>query len=492
MSKKIILFYPCIVRGWQAQVRLSLPMHFLNTATVLEHAGYEAKIIDQRVEPTWRSILLEELKKDPLCIIISSKTGTQIRHALEASKITKEYSKVLVVWGGAHPSLLPEQTLENEYIDIIIQGEGEETTLELAKALEAKTSLKTVKGIWFKENGHIQHTEIRSFINLNQQLPLFYNLIDSKKYLRHMFNLGHLSFFTSRGCSNPCTFCYHNVIHRKTWRALDPDIAVQRIKDFVKTYHLRGITFSDINFFADINRARKILEGIIKENLNIIISKITLSVNTLPKINKDDLELLERAGCRRICIGVESGSKRIQSLLKRPVHIPTLLEINRHLKSSLILPVYFFIMGIPTETKEDLLESVSLSLTLLKENPNAVRVFNIFTPFPGTELFDLAIKHGLQVPKRLEDWISFNYRNCVKNAPWLSKEMRELIEMLDFCNFFVGKRHYLKPYEKTNLFVVLLSNLYAPLARKRVENLFYKFPIEVKLAKFLRLYAKQE
>ncbi len=492
MSKKIILFYPRIVTGWQAQVRLSLPMHFLCTATVLEHAGYEAKIIDQRVEPAWRSILLKELKKDPLCIIISSKTGTQLKHALEASKITKEQSNVLVVWGGAHPSLLPEQTLENKYIDIVIQGEGEETALDLVRALETKTPLKTVKGIWFKENGHIQHTGMRPFINLNQQFPFPSHLIDSKKYLRSMFNLGHLSFFTSRGCSNPCTFCYHNVIHRKTWRALDPDIAVQRIKDFVKTYNLQGITFSDINFFADINRARRILEGIIKENLNIIISKVTLSVNTLPKINKNDLELLERAGCRRICIGVESGSKRIQSLLKRPVHVPTLLEVNRNLKNSFILPVYFFIMGIPTETKEDLLESVSLSLKLLEENPNAVRVFNIFTPFPGTELFDLAVKHGLQVPKRLEDWISFNYRNCAKNAPWLSKEMRQLIEMIDFCNFFVGKRHYLKPYEKTNPLVVLLSNLYAPLARKRVEKLFYRFPVEVKLAKYFGLYAKQE
>jgi radical SAM superfamily enzyme YgiQ (UPF0313 family) len=272
---------------------------------------------------------------------------------------------------------------------------------------------------------------------------------------------------------------------------VDPDIAVQRIKDFVRIYNIRGITFSDINFFADVNRGRRILEGIIKENLNIIISKITISVNTLPKISTDDLALLERAGCRRICIGVESGSKRIQTLLKRTVNVPKLLEINHNLKYSSIVPAYFFMIGIPTETKEDLLESVSLSLKLLEDNPNAVKAFNIFTPFPGTELFDLAVKHGLRVPQRLEDWISFNYRNCAKNGPWLSKEMRGIIEMLDFCNFFVGERQYLKPYEKTNQLVVLLSNIYAPFARKRVENLFYRFPIEIKLAKFLRLYGKQ-
>ncbi len=491
MNRKAILFYPRIVSGWQAQVRLSIPTNFLCIATGLEHSGYGAKIIDQRVEPKWRSILLEELKQDPVYIVISSKTGTQIRHALEASRITKEHSNVPVIWAGAHPSLLPEQTLQNEYIDIVIQGEGEETSLDLIQALESKRPLSTVKGIWFKENGSIQHTAIRPFIDLNKQLAPSYDLIEPKKYLRNMFNREHLSVFTSRGCPNPCAFCYHNIFHRKTWRPLDPDAAVQRIKDVVQMYNIRGITFSDINFFADINRGRRILEGIIKENLNIIISKITISINTLPKLSTDDLTLLERAGCTRICIGVESGSKRIQALLNRTVNLPKLLEINRRLRHSSIVPAYFFMMGIPTETKEDLLESVSLSLKLLKDNPNAVRAFNIFTPFPGTELFDLAVKHGLGVPQRLEDWISFNYRNCSKNAPWLSKEMCRIIEMLDFCNFFVGKRQYLKPYEKTNSLVVLLSNIYAPVARKRVENLFYRFPIEIKLARFLGLYGKQ-
>lgn len=492
MNRKVILFYPRNVSGWQAQVRIAIPMNFLCIATVLEHAGYETKIIDQRVEPTWRSILLKELKQDPICIVISSKIGTQIRHPLEASRITKEHSNVPVVWGGAHPSLLPEQTLENEYIDIVIQGEGEETSLDLIQALESERPLSTVKGIWFKENGSIQHTTIRPYMDLNRQLPLSYSLIEPKKYLKNLFNTGHLSFFTSRGCSNPCAFCYHNIFNRKTWRPVDPDIAVQRIKDFVRIHNIRGITFSDINFFTDINRGRRILEGIIKENLNIIISKINISVSTLPKISTDDLALLERAGCRRITTGVESGSKRIQALLKKAVNVPKLLEINHNLKHSSIVPVYFFMMGIPSETKEDLLESLSLSLKLLEDNPNAVSVFNIFTPFPGTELFDLAVKHGLRVPQRLEDWISFNYRNCAKNVPWLSKEIRGIIEMLDFCNFFVGKRQYLEPYEKTNPLVVLLSNIYAPLARKRVENLFYRFPIEIKLAKLFGLYAKQD
>ena len=467
-------------------------MNFLCIATALEHAGYVPKIIDERVEPAWRSMLMKELAQGPICTIISSKTGTQIGHALEASKIIKAHSNAPVVWAGAHASLLPEQTLENEYVDVVIQGEGEVTSLELIRALESGKPLSSVQGIWFKENCSITHAATRPFIDLNRQLPLSYHLIEPKKYLRGLFGRGHLNFFTSRGCPNPCTFCYQKIFQRQTWRYMDPEIAVKRIKEFVRAYNIRGITFSDINFFADINRGRRILEGIVKEGLDIIISKVNIAVNALPAITTDDLALLQRAGCRRITIGIESGSKRIQELLKKPVDIPKLLEINRNLKLSSIVPVYFFMMGIPTETKEDLLESVSLSLRLLEGNPSAVRVFNVFTPLPGTELFELAVKHGLRVPGRLEDWVTFNYRNCAKNEPWLSKEMRGIIEMLDFCNFFVGKRQYLQPYEKTNPLVVLLSKMYAPLARKRVKNLIYQFPLEIKLAKLFGLYAKQD
>ena len=180
-----------------------------------------------------------------------------------------------------------------------------------------------------------------------------------------------------------------------------------------------------------------------------------------------DFTLLQRAGCRRLPVAVESGSEKIQHLLKKPVDVQRLLEVNRNLKKfDMALPVYLFMMGFPTETEEDLAESVSLAFRLLDENPKADTSFNIYTPFPGTELFDVTVKNGLRAPERVEDWVAFNYRNLTQGAPWLSGEMRHLVEMLDFCTFFIGKRPFLQPYEKTSPWVSLLCNLYAPLARR--------------------------
>ncbi len=492
MSKRVVLVYPQHATGWQAQPRVELPFGLLCIATPADRAGYQVKIIDQRIEPNWRSILIKELEYDPICIGITSMTGPQLRYALEISRIAKKYGNAPVVWGGVHPTILPEQTLKNEYIDIVVQGEGEETFLELVQTLKVNKPLSTVKGIWYKENGHIKHTAIRSFIDLNQHPPFSCHLIEPKKYIRTMFGIGNLSFFTSRGCPYQCTFCFNTVFNKRRWRSMDPDLAVQRIKEFVQRYNIKGLALFDSNFFADMDRGRIILKGIIREDLDLFISKITIRVDTLSKMNEDDFALLERVGCRLLLIGVESGSERIRALLKKPINVPILLEINQSLKRLSAVPYYAFMMGFPTETKEDLEESVSLAIRLLDENPNAVKSFNIYTPFPGTELFDIAVKHGLNIPQRIEDWIPFNYRNLTQNAPWISKEMRKITEMLDFCSFFIGKRAFLQPYKKTHPLVTLLCNLYAPFAKKRVEKLLYQFPIEVKLVKFFRIYAKQD
>ncbi len=492
MNKRVLLVYPRIIRGWQAQPRVEIPIGLLCIATAVVQKGYDVTILDQRVEPKWRSILEQELREDPICVGISSMTGPQLRHALEISNVVKDYGNVPVVWGGIHPTILPDQTLRNEFIDFIVQGEGEEAFLELVQALEGKKSLRTVKGIWYKDKGQTKDTGTRPFVDLNQQPPLEYRLVDLKKYLRVISGVGHLNFFTSRGCTYPCTFCFTGPFNSKRWRGMDSDLAVQRIKDFVQTYQVKGLTFIDNNFFTDIERGRRILKGLIREDLGIVISKISIRPDTLLQLNDDDFALLEQAGCRRLTIAVESGSERIRVLLKKPVDVPDIRELNQRLKDSLFVPGFLFMMGLPTETKEDLAESVSLALRLLDENPKAKAFFNIYTPFPGTELFDMAVRHGLRVPESLEDWGSFNYRNLTQGAPWLSEEMRKIIEMLDFCAFFIGKGPFPRGYERASLWVSLLCNLYAPLAKARVKHFWGQFPVEMKLAKLFGLYAKQE
>ena len=182
--------------------------------------------------------------------------------------------------------------------------------------------------------------------------------------------------------------------------------------------------------------------------------------------------------------------KRLIPLILSPTY-HELLRMNRDLRRYPITPSYLFMMGIPGETMGDLSESVHLSITLVDQNPHAVVQFSIFTPFPRTELFDRAVTHGLNMPKQIEEWIPYNYRNFSENEIWLDKRMRKSIEMIDFCALFLGKKRFLEPYEKRNPWVRLLLPLYAPLARRRMERLFYHCPVEIKMSKRFGIYGKQ-
>jgi radical SAM superfamily enzyme YgiQ (UPF0313 family) len=492
MTKRVVLVYPQYVSGWQVQTRLATPLGLVHVGTPLSHAGYDVKIIDQRIDENWRTTLAGELEQDPICVGVSSMTGPQIQFALEISEFARRHGSAPVVWGGVHPSLMPEQTLENENIDIVVQGEGEETFLELVQALEGRQPLSSVRGIWYEENGGVRSTGARPFVDLNALPPLSFDLLDMDRYRRILFGVPHQNFITSRGCPRHCTFCYNTAFNRKRWRAMDPDLVVERIKAFADRYKVKGLIINESNFFVDMDRGRRILKGIIDANLDLGISKVNIDMNTLARMGPEDFDLLERAGCRRLPIALESGSEKIRTLIKKPVDADLILRINRDFAQRSMVPDFLFMIGFPTETREDLRESVSLAFKLVEENPRAGIYFNNYTPFPGTELFDTVVEHGLRVPKRLEDWVAFNYRNLIQGGPWLSKEMRGIVKMMDFCSFFIGDRPLLNPTEETSLAATLLGRIYAPLARKRAKSLYYRFPLEINLARFFRIYGKQD
>ena len=131
--------------------------------------------------------------------------------------------------------------------------------------------------------------------------------------------------------------------------------------------------------------------------------------------------MLVRAGVKRLHLGVESGNERVLKLLKKGETVEQIVEANRILASYPIVPLYLFMMGLPTETPEEFAQSVRLAVRLTDENPRAVKTFNIYTPYPGTELYQKCVELGFREPQRLEDWVHFNYRNVPEIPPGLRR-----------------------------------------------------------------------
>lgn len=530
----VLLFNPAPRSGWQAQRRVEVPLSLLCTATPLARQGYRIKIIDQFANPNWKREFTDALKEKPICFGVTCMTGPQILRALEACEQFRErHPDVPIVWGGIHASLLPQQTLENPYVDIVVVGEGEETFKELVKALESGAPLNLVKGICFKEykngnNGkseesqtltHNQSSDLRvlgtheknepvtinsrggykvrwtgerPFVNLDEQPPLSYHLVNMNHYRRTLFEADVFSFNSSRGCTFRCSFCWDPVLHKRKWRAMKPKTVVNHLKQIVDDYEIRGFNFTDDHFFIDMKRAYGIMEEIVRTGLNITIGKLHIRADTICRMDDDFLQLLVRAGVKRLTIGVESGSQRMLDLIKKDIYLEEVIEASRKLIPYPIVPVYLFMMGMPTETPDELADSIRLAEQLVDENPRACKSFNIYTPYPGTELYHVALQYGLKEPERLEDWASFNYRRLALDAPWVPPETRKLIEGLDFPLMFLGKGHFVIPYKKTNPMVVALGRLYHPIAMYRIKHLDVRFPIETKVVKALGLFGRQD
>jgi anaerobic magnesium-protoporphyrin IX monomethyl ester cyclase len=489
----IVLFQPMPFGGLYEYKVASLPLGLLYCATALDRAGYGVSIIDQSVDPHWKRNLLSALSSKSICFGITCMTGPQIHFALDVCKLVKEkYPNLPIVWGGIHPTLLPEQTLKDPLIDIVVVGEGEETLLELVQALKAKSPLKNIKGIAFKEEGEYAFTGVRPFIDLNNQpLPAFH-LLNVRRYQEYILGTPHVHMHCSRGCTLECAFCWDPVFHRKQFRKMDPSRVLEIMLYLISEYGAKGFLFHDDNFFLDPAWAREVVEKIVRLDLGISLGKLFIRADTLCKMDKEFLDLLVRAGVKRLVMGVESGNPRILELLKKRISLEQVLEANRKLIPFSIRPAYLFMMGLPTETPDEFTQSVRFAERLIKENPKARRSFNIYTPYPGTALFKMALEHGLPEPKGLLQWSKFNYHSVFTGTPWILPETERLVRVMNYalpCTKYDNAFGGLRRQDRGSL---LFTKIYGPLARYRVRKMNARFPFELALIKMVRFALGRE
>ena len=200
----------------------------------------------------------------------------------------------------------------------------------------------------------------------------------------------------------------------------------------------------------------------------------------------DFLKKLYSHGFREFYVGCESGSDRILKLIKKDITVDQILKANRILKDSGIRPIYSFIAGFPGETREDIRKTLNLMMKLIRENPSAsLTQLKVFTPFPGTELFNTCLKHGLKPPKTFEEWSNFGYSSATYE--WRSKKERRFLEKLAYITLFLDPKTSSWHFGKTPIDRCLIR-VYSRIAGFRCKYGFYFFTPEVPLMKFIRKY----
>lgn len=497
---QVILIYP--KTGLDIAAALSPPHGILAVAAPVSHAGYRVVVIDQRVEAVTEETLRELISSDLICVGISTMSGNQISHALTIAAMLRRLTNGLVpfVWGGAHPSVIPEQTLDNENVDIVVIGEGDETFLEVVKTIESKGHFDAVSGLAYRSGNETIITPPRPLIDVNTLLPTPWELIDVEQYVHknndmyltgcsRVLDLGQ----TSRGCPFSCGFCSSASIRGRKWRPLTAERSIEMIREGVSRFNLDGFWLRDDEFYIDRSRAHEICDGIIANNLGTKFYTAGTRVDVFLKSTHEELVALKKAGAVNLKFGAESGSARILKMMNKGITPEDTLEANRRCMKYGFLPSYTLLIGYPTETFEEVDMTIDLGYRLMAENPSAhLETITTFTAFPGTPDYGLALSHGLAPPRSFEgwaDWTLDDYDTEGAKLPWLNSEERQWVGNISYMSILAESMEGVVRSVgggRFNPVLVACSMVFSRYFRYRLKNRLYRNVPELALVRWLR------
>ena len=467
--RKVVLFYPPYDGP-----PLGAPLCLLALASPLLQAGFEVRLIDSVTAPNYLETILRELQ-DALCLGISLLTGPMIGSAVRvAREVKKAFPHLPVIFGGWHPTLVPEQTLTPDYVDAVARAQGELTLLELVQRIAEGRPWDGVRGLSFKAEGTLHHEPERPVTNVNDLPAPAFHLADFDRY-EQVCGSRQLAYASSMGCPYACNYCTDMVFYKRRFNAYRAEKVVADLADLVPRYRIEEVALLDSNFLVDVKRAIAIARGIIDSGVHFRWT-FQASTDFLWRMSDDDVRLLGESGVSHMGFGTESASKSVLKLMnKRHQNVEQMLETARKAQLAGIHVTYNVILGYPGETEEDRLETFRVMSDIARQYWNVSFSPNIFTPYPGIPIWPQLRELGVHEPQSLEEWQDISLGHNV--LPWLQGEdLRRLRRSLEY---FLLNNQIRKATKRSHwLRTGVRRALGAPI-RWRIGRNRYSFPWEL-------------
>jgi len=427
-NMKVMLIYPPIsaedtYADFSFAAPILPPLGLAYLAAFLLKEGVDVRIVDCVAEKLNYNRLLVKIKEyKPQVVGFNANTISYPKVQKALPMIKKLNPQIITVIGGAHPSAMPKQVLEeNSDLDVVVFGEGEFTLLEIVKNLENNKYLENIAGTVVRKKNKIIVNKPRQLIADLDNLPFpARNLLQDLKAYSHTPLRGTgfiVSMMTSRGCPFNCFYCDQAVFNRK-WRANSADYVINEIKMLKEKYKADAISFEDDNFALSKDRTIEICQKMMDDNLNI---KWSCCIR-IDKIDEEILTWMKKAGCRSIYVGIETGNTNMLKSINKNLTLAQIRSALKIAKQVGIENVYgSFILGLPGDTKKTINQTIEFACSL----PLTGVSFNIFTPYPNTQLRLIAPKFGVIK----EGWE--NYSDHANFVPYVPNGITES-ELLAF------------------------------------------------------------
>lgn len=476
----IMLIYPPYT--WE---HTSPPLGLAYIAAALRNSGYAVRILDMNPTHTTLEQLEGELRADKPTVVGISAMTNQAQATLEiAERVKTVDDSIKVIVGGPHPTALPDEMLENTAIDFVCIGEGEYTVKELAKSLlNGDKKFDSISGLAYRdEEGKVVRTSPRPFISDLDSLPFpAWDLLPLDKYrVAHMGLERSLTFalLSSRGCPYRCIFCSSSLAMGRKFRMRSAENIFAEIQMLYNRFGMRQFDFVDDTITVDKERIEKFCELMIASKMDI-----TWACNSTVHINDPaSLQRMKEAGCIRIDFGVESGDAKVLKTIKKGITIPQVIEAHRLAKGAGLKTCSFFMIGLPGQD----MESIRKSLSLIKQIDTDSPCFSIATPYPGTELYQMAKKNNWL---KTSDWSKYltlargaDYKPVMETDKMNQREIMKAHTLVaaEVARVVLRKHYGSKFYLNPKLYIDSLRSSASPLNRRSLIRNLRRAPELVK------------
>lgn len=393
--------------GFSRYVPIGVPIGIGYLAAYLIKHNKTVKILDGEVNDVSEEVLdryVRDLER-PYIFGISSLTAGIARAHRIAALIKKRYPDSKVIFGNMHPTVMTEDVLRDKNVDIIVRGEGEEVLNLLYERIKNNRDYSDIKSISFCKDGRIIHNEMAPLPDLATVPKFPYHLFaqHSDKY-----DLGFIA--SSRGCPYNCIFCSQRNISGRKYRYFPPEVVIQDLEELILKYKRFFITFADDSFLTNRERIMQLCNAIQERGFH---KKAIFDCQARgDTVDEKVLKALRDTGFRTIHFGIETASERLMKLIDKRETVQQIVEGIRLSKKLGFQVSGTFILGLPTETREERGAAYKLAKEL---SLDYVR-FNNATPYPGTRLYEIAKKENRLNPGK--EWENLNACGTLVESPF--------------------------------------------------------------------------
>jgi radical SAM superfamily enzyme YgiQ (UPF0313 family) len=391
----------------------SPPLGLCYAAAAFEAAGAEVRILDYMVRGYSPEKMTAELADFQPDVVGTNSVTLNFFAAANILKTAKQlFPEAATVMGGPHVSFDYDNTLRQfPEIDLIVVGEGEQTIRELLPVIKDRAAWPDIPGIAYADAGRIRFTGPRPLIEDLDRLPLpARHLLPMSRYLA----LGYpISIITSRGCPGRCIFCQGRRMVGSRIRNRDSRLVVDEIETLL-AYGFGRINVADDFFTSNPRRVREICAEIERRGLKFSWAVFARADSVTPEM----LAMMRHAGCDTIFFGFESGNQEVLDRINKGVALDRIRRAVADAKAADMRVFGSFIVGLPGETPETLMDSHRFAKELDVEYG-----YHFLVPFPGTDVKEHIDQYDLEL--LTDNWNDFDANRAIVRTSALSPEAIE-------------------------------------------------------------------